>query len=106
MTLSLQASTRKNSLKTTCNTCNFVFKTENDLNDHTEVSKNCSQVSNILQERKFNYNLTTAKAKSNLVKSANRESVETIYHQKCVKFLINAGLYKIVLLPLISSFEN
>ena len=107
MALSLQSSNEKNSIRTKCDTCNFVFKTEKDLNDHTAVSKHESQVSNIdLRKRKFNYNLTTHKARSNLVKSANREPFETVYHQKCVKFLINAGLYKIVLLPLISSFEN
>ena len=99
--ISLQTSENK------CDICNFVFKTQNDLKEHFKISKNCSPVSSItLQERTFNYNLTTAKAKSNLLKSARREPYELVHHQKCVKILFNAGLYKIVLLPLLSAFEH
>ena len=90
-----------------CEVCNFVFKTQNDIKEHIKNTKNCSAVSGITsQERTFNYNLTTAKAKSNLLKSAKREPYEVVHHQKCVKILFNAGLYKVVLLPLISAFEQ
>ena len=90
-----------------CDICNFVFKTQNDLEEHIRISKNCSSVSRIIsQERTFNYNLTTTKAKSNLLKSARRDPYEIIHHLKCVKILFNAGLYKVVLLPLLSAFQN
>jgi len=90
-----------------CDICNFVFKTQNDLKEHIRISKKCSSVSGIIsQERTFNYNLTTMKAKSNLLKSARRGPYEIIHHQKSVKILFNAGLYKVVLLPLISAFEH
>ena len=72
-----------------------------------KISKKCYSVSNInTHERVFNYNLTTAKARSNLLKSARREPYEVVYHQKCVKIIFNAGLYKVAVLPLISEFEH
>ena len=81
MALSLQSSNEKNSIRTKCDTCNFVFPTENDLNNHAAISKHGFQVLNrSFQDRKFNYKLTSAKARSNVIKGANREPFQTDYH--------------------------
>ena len=91
-----------------CETCNFVFKSTADLNAHTQLSKHESSLQdwNRVNTRQFNYSLTTAKAKSNLLKSAKSCNLEIKYNQKSVKILCRAGMYQLVFLPLLNTFEK
>ena len=89
-----------------CETCNFVFKTEYDLNSHTRLNNHKSTANLSRNTRIFNYSLTSIKAKSNLLKSARSASFEIKYNQKSVKLLFSAGMYKLVVLPLLNAFEK
>ena len=91
-----------------CETCNFVFKSQEDLNSHIQSSNHKSSPHDQIRinMRKFNYSLTSAKAKANLLKSAKSNNLEIKYNQKSIKLIFSAGMYQLVVLPLLNAFEK
>ena len=63
---------------------------------------------NILEAvgRNFNYELSDKKAKSNLVKGANREPMEFHERQGCIMIDFSTGSYLEIVIPTIKEWEN
>ena len=61
---------------------------------------------NVNDDRTFNFELTDKKAKSNLLKSANRPQFEIEIKQQSLNLKFSAGAYLLVAQPLIKEFES
>ena len=54
----------------------------------------------------FAYELSDKKAKSNLIKSANREPIEVEEMQKCVMINLSTGAYLEIVIPAVAEWGN
>ena len=54
----------------------------------------------------FAYELTDKKAKSNLIKSANREPIEVEEMQKCIMINLSTGAYLEIVIPAVAEWGN
>ena len=78
------------------NESSFDIETEDTLTDVTSAQN----------DRKFNFKLTDKKAKSNLIKSANRSKLEIEIKQQSLNLRFSAGAYLQVAKPFIKECEN
>ena len=56
-------------------------------------------------EKHFNYEMTDKKAKSNLIKGASREVLETEEMQKCTMLIFSVGAYYEVIIPSVAEWK-
>ena len=71
-----------------------------------ESEEAITDVTSARDDRKFNFKLTDRKAKSNLIKSANRSQFEIELKQQSLNLKFSAGAYLHVTKPFIQECEN
>ena len=71
-----------------------------------ESEEAITDVTSARDDRKFNFKLTDRKAKSNLIKSANRSQFEIELKQQSLNLKFSAGAYLHVTKPFIKECEN